>query len=67
MTKAKKQTTTRVISRQGNIVAVDFGSEPPDPKFPGAGAQHEDHPSSINADDDIGRVALWPRGRRIAA
>ena len=32
--------TSYVVERDGNIVRVDL-SDPPAPKFPGAGAQHE--------------------------
>jgi hypothetical protein len=67
MAQATKQHSKRIVARKANVVAVDFGPEPPDPDFPGAGALREDHPKSINLDDDFARAALWPRGRRIAS
>ena len=75
-----KTTTSRIVARRDNVVAVDFRnrtkpnatveSEPP--TFPGASGirvpqepDTADHPSKLDTDDDVLRVACYPCGRRI--
>jgi hypothetical protein len=60
---------TRILSRRGNVVAVDFHRDPP-PRFPGGAAMRElpqteveDHPDVIRPDDEFFAINF---GRRAA-
>jgi hypothetical protein len=75
----RTDSTSRIVARHDNVVAVDFRNrpaEPEPPKFPGSVGARQAEPQELqdaannaavlHPDDDVVRVACYPRGRRVA-